>query len=83
MSQEIENVFRKYRNTFLNREEEMKQFLLNYFERIFSEHLLENVNRIDATERIKIAGFHKDLSAWRNYGEITLCSCKIVKGAKT
>ncbi|MFX1257651.1 MAG: hypothetical protein ACFFAN_07325 [Promethearchaeota archaeon] len=80
MSQKIENAFRKYRNIFLNREEEMKQFLLKYFEKIFNEHLLENLERVDATERIKLAGFHRDLSAWRNYGEITLCSCEIFNG---
>ena len=79
INQEIDNIFRKNKSIFLSRDEEMKQFLSNYCEKTFERFEIEKVERIDATERIKVAGFHEQLSSWRNYGEITLCSCEIVK----
>ncbi len=82
INNEIENIFRKNKNIFLNREEEMKDYLSNYCGRTFERFEIEKVERIDATERIKVAGFHERLSSWRNYGEITLCSCEIVKGVQ-
>ena len=82
INQEIENIFRKNKNIFLSRDEEMKEFLSNYCEKTFERFEIEKVERIDATERIKVAGFHERLSSWRNYGEITLSSCEIEKGSQ-
>ena len=76
MSKQIEEIFRKYQDTFLYRQDEMKDFLIKYFEKAFKEQLIEDVQRIDATERIKTAGFQKELSAWRNtYRNIILSTC--------
>ena len=80
MSQEIDYIFKKYNKTFLNREEEMKSYLSKYFDKFFREHVIEDVKRIDSTERLTIAGFQKYLSSWRNSGEIILCSCEMVSG---
>ena len=83
MSPEIDRVFSKYSKMFLNRQEEMKAFLIRHFEEFFESHVLETVERIDSSERIRLAGFHPELSAWRNaYTDIVLCSCEIVKGAQ-
>jgi len=82
MSQEINHIFKKYNKIFLNREEEMKVYLSKYFEKFFKEHIIEDVIRIDATDRLDVAGFHNHLSSWRNRGEIILCSCEIVSGIR-
>jgi len=82
MSQELNQIFKKYNKTFLNREEEMKEYLSKYFDRFFKEHVIENIIRIEATERLNVAGFHSNLSSWRNSGEIILCSCEIVGGVQ-
>jgi len=83
MSPEIDRIFSKYSRTFLDRKEEMKEFLTRHFEEFFETHVLETVERIDSSERIKLAGFHPELSAWRNsYTDIVLCSCEIVKGSQ-
>jgi len=77
MSQNINRVFTKYKINFLNREEEMKSLLLRHFESVFERHVLEDVKRIDMSERIRLAGFHEDLSAWCNLRDITLCVCEL------
>jgi len=83
MSPEVDRIFSKYSRTFLNREVEMKDFLKKHFDEFFEDHVLETVERIDSSDRIKLAGFHPHLSAWRNaYTDIILCSCEIVKGAQ-
>ena len=80
---EIDRVFSKYSRTFQNRQEEMQAFLTRHFEEFFETHVLETVERIDSSERIKLAGFHPELSAWRNaYTDIVLCSCEIAKGSQ-
>jgi len=60
----------------------MKIYLSKYFNRFFKEHVIEDVIRIDATERLNVAGFQKYLSSWRHTGEIILCSCEIVGGVQ-
>ena len=81
MSQEINDVFSKYKKIFVKRIDELKSFLSMYFENFVKNHILENVECIDNSERIKISGFNTVLSAWRNSTvEITLCSCENIKG---
>ncbi len=82
MSQEINRIFKKYNKTFLNREEEMKKYLSKYFGEFFNEHIIEDIVRIDSTERLNVAGFHKNLSSWRHTGEIILCSCEVSSGVQ-
>ena len=83
MSQEINDIFSKYKKAFVDRIDELKSFLSMYFENFVKSHILENVQCIDNSERLKISGFNAVLSAWRNSTvEITLCSCENVKGTQ-
>ncbi len=81
MSEEINEIFVKYKNVFLGRKKEIKDLLLKYYKDIFKEQIVEKVERIDETERIKKAGFKKNISTWRNtYRNIILSSCEVIKG---
>ena len=62
MSEQINQVIKKNSKIFLGREEDFEEFLLKHFEKIFSEHPLKNLDRFDASERIKTAGFHPEPS---------------------
>ena len=67
----------------MGREEEIKKFVLKYFEKAFEDQIVEKFERIDATERIEKSGFQKEISAWRNtYKNIVVCSCMVVKGVQ-
>jgi len=78
MNSQIEEIFSKYKSAFIARQPEIKEFLVKYFEKAFKDQIVEDVQRIDATERIQKAGFQKDISAWRNtYRNIVLSTCII------
>ena len=82
MSQQIENVFSKYKKVFKGRAEEIKEFLLSHFEEAFERQKVINVGRIDATERLKLSRFSEHLSSWRNfYRNIVVSSC-VMEGSK-
>ena len=83
MSQQIDDVFSKYKKVFKGREEEIKEFLLKHFDKVFKIQTVIGVDRIDATKRIKTAGFVKEISSWRNsYKNIIVSSCDIIGGAQ-
>ncbi len=82
MAEVIDQTFKNYRKVFLRREEELKAFLLRYCEGIFDRYELEDVERIDSTERIVLAGFHEPISGWRNIRHIVLFSCEIEQGTR-
>lgn len=83
MSEQIDEIITEHQPLFLGREEEIKQFLLKHFETVFKQRPVERMERIDATERIKTAGFQKQLSTWRNvYKNIVVTSCVIDEGKK-
>ncbi len=81
MSQEINTIFSNFKSSFVGREEEIKKFLLRHYKNVFKNQIIQNVERIDSTNRIKTAGFHPELSSWRNtYQNIIVCSCEVIKG---
>ncbi len=83
MSLQIKEIIEKNIKLLLGREEELRAYLLKYFENAFKEGIIEKFERIDATDRIKKAGFQKNLSSWRNtYKNIVISSCTIVNGAQ-
>ncbi len=83
MSQKIDNIFRKNRQTFFSRHEDLQKFMETYYKEFVENHVFIEVNRVNATERIPLAGFYKDLSGWRVRGELTISSCEILKGEQT
>ncbi len=83
MSLQINEIIEKHKKLLLGREEELRTYLLKYFESAFKEGIIEKFERIDATDRIKKAGFQKVLSSWRNtYKNIVISSCTIVNGVQ-
>ena len=83
MSHNVNNIFSKYNKIFLNRKEDIKEVMKTYFSTFIESHIIEDVKRIDATERLKTSGFYPDLTAWRNsYKEIIISSCEIEKTIK-
>ena len=81
MSQQFDKIFNKYKEIFLGRQEEIKEFLIKYYEKDFNDNIIENVERFDTSERIKKSGFQKNLSGWRNlYKNIVVTSCVVIKG---
>ena len=83
MSQQIEEIFSKYKKKFRGKEDEIKEFLLSYYEKIFKMQVLMNVERIDATKRIETDGFVENLSSWQNsYKNIIVSSCDVINGVQ-
>jgi hypothetical protein len=83
MSQEIQGLLVTYQKVFIAREEEIKAHLLKYYKDVFSNVKVTNVERIDATEKLEISGFRKNISSWRDaYKNIYLSTCIIVDGVQ-
>ncbi len=81
MSEQLERIFAKYKKLFGARQDEIKDFLLKHYKQVFKQQLVEDVDRIDSTSRIKTAGFQKNLASWRNtYQNIIVSSCEVIKG---
>ncbi len=78
-----DEIFTKYSKTFLNRKEEIRDFFSRYFEEFSENHKITQLDRLDATNRIRLAGFHPEISGWRSQGIITVSSCEIVRSAET
>ncbi len=83
MSERVDEIFVKFSNVFKGREEDIKAYMLKYFKKIFTEDDIIDLECIDATERIKKAGFQKNLSAWRNtYQNIIISTSLLVDGVQ-
>lgn len=81
MSEQINNIMLKNKDLFIEKGNEIKEFLLKNYKKQFETHEIYNLERIDASERIKTAGWQKALSSWRNYyRNIMITSCVEVKG---
>ncbi len=75
----LEEIFEKYNKKFLSRVEEIRKYLVKNYKSDFSEKEIINVERIDTTKRLEKAGFHKNLSSWKNaYGNVFVSSCEMV-----
>jgi len=80
MVQHIDRVFTKFKDVFAGREDEIRNFVLRHFERDFKELIVENIERMDATEKIKTSGFRNNLSSWRDSNKnIVISTCLLVK----
>ncbi len=83
MSQQVDEIFAKYKKVFISDQENLKKYLLTHYERAFKTRQVLNVERIDNTERIKLSGFNKYLSSWRNfYQNIVVTSCVLVNNVE-
>jgi len=81
MSKEVDEIYSKFNTVILSRHDEIKKFLIRHFSKALKEQLVEDVQKIDSTKRIKTAGFHPKLSGWKNaYNNIIVSSCEEVKG---
>jgi hypothetical protein len=81
MSKEVDEIYSKFSTVILSRHDEIKKFLIRHFSKALKEQLVEDVQKIDSTKRIKTAGFHPKLSGWKNaYNNIIVSSCEEVKG---
>jgi len=81
MSKQINDIMSKNKDIFVEKGEEIKEFLLKNYKKQFEAHEIHDLKRIDASERIKTAGFQKALSSWRNYyRNIMITSCVEIKG---
>ncbi len=80
MSQ-IDEIFIKFKNIFLGKQEEIRAFLLKYFEDTFNRHWVENIERNDMSEKILTTGFHENVSSWRDSNNnIILSTCLTING---
>ncbi len=82
MSQNISEIVSQNKESFLGREKEVEEFLKKNYKKNFENPIIK-FERIDATDRIKKAGFQKKLSTWQNvYKNVVVVSCLEVTGEK-
>ncbi len=74
--EKLDELFKKYKSLFVEREDEIKQYLLKYKREDFIKRDVIDIKRIDATERLKTSGFSENLAMWQNfYKNIILSTC--------
>ena len=83
MSDQIDQVMKKFSEVFKARKDDVEIYLKKYYDDLFSNQKVKNVERIDATRLIKTLGFRKNLSSWRNsYDNLVVSTCVKIKGDK-
>lgn len=82
MSSLINNIINNNRKTFFSRHDELKIFMETYFKDFVENHEFIEVNRVNATDRLSLAGYYEDLSGWQVRGELTISSCELLKGER-
>jgi hypothetical protein len=82
MTQEINEIFSKYKKIGYYREDEMKEFLVKWYEQRIKQQEVEKVDRTDATERLEKSGFYEEITGWRMGKTITLSNCIIESGVQ-
>lgn len=81
MSEKLDALFEKFKNVFVAREQEIKNYLLKYKKDDFKNRDVIDIRRRDASERLKTSGFRKNLSMWQNFYEnIIVSSCIEIEG---
>ncbi|TFG02209.1 MAG: hypothetical protein EU539_13280 [Promethearchaeota archaeon] len=81
MSEQIDRLFSKFKDVFKGKEEEIKKYLIKYNKSHFEDHIVEDIERIDATEKIKTSGFRSNISGWNDArGDIFVSSCLEIGG---
>ncbi|MFX1276243.1 MAG: hypothetical protein ACFFAT_14535 [Promethearchaeota archaeon] len=83
MSEQIERIMKKFKEIFIIRNEDVKNYLIKYYYELFNNQKVKKVERIDATRMIKTLGFRKNLSSWKNsYDNLVVSTCVKIKGEK-
>ena len=81
MVQQINRVFIQFKDIFAGRQEEIRNFIENHFEKDFKERIVEKIERFEATEKIKTSGFRDNLSSWNDSDKnIFISTCLIIDG---
>ena len=83
MSESIDQVMKEFSEVFIARKDDVEFYLKKYYDDLFSNKKVKNVERIDATRLIKTLGFRKNLTSWRNsYDNLVISTCVKIKGDK-
>jgi hypothetical protein len=81
MVQQINRVFIKFKEVFAGRQEEIRNYIEKHFETDFKERIVEKIEKIDATDKIKTTGFRDNLSSWKDSDKnIIISNCLFVDG---
>ncbi len=81
MSQQINRAFINFKDVFIGRQEEIRNYIDKHFKKDFKERIVEKVERIDATKKIKTSGFRNNFSSWRDSERnILISTCLLVNG---
>ncbi|TFG13660.1 MAG: hypothetical protein EU535_04540 [Promethearchaeota archaeon] len=81
MAQQINRVFIKFKEVFAGRQEEIRNYIEKHFEMDFKERIVEKIEKIDATDKIKTTGFRDNLSSWKDSDKnIIISNCLLVDG---
>ncbi|MFX1337721.1 MAG: hypothetical protein ACFFDK_03850 [Promethearchaeota archaeon] len=82
MAHQINRVFIKFKDVFQGRQDEIRNYIVEHFEKDFKERIVEKVERIDATNKIKTTGFRTNLSSWRDPDRNIIISNCLMVGSK-
>jgi len=83
MSEIVDEIFERYNEVFVGRADDIKEFLSKHYIELLERRELLNVERIDATNRIKTSGFRTNLSSWRNtYQNVVISLGMEIEGQK-
>lgn len=82
MSEYIDEIFKKYRKVGFYREEDMRAYLLRWFEQRIKQQVVEDVERFDKTDRIEIMGTFEEIAGWQKNKLITISLCVSEGGMK-
>jgi len=82
MSEYVDEIFKKYRKVGFFREDDMRTYLLRWFEQRIKQQLVESVDRFDKTDRIEIMGTFEEIAGWQKNKIITISLCVSEGGTK-
>ena len=81
MVQQINRVFIKFKEVFAGTQEEIRNYIEKHFETDFKERIVDKIERIDVTEKIKTSGFRDNISSWKDSDKnIFVSTCLLVDG---
>ena len=66
MTQDIDSLFEKFKDVFIARQEDIKEFIVKYSNQLFKNKDVIFVERRDSSNLINISGFRTNVSSWRD-----------------
>jgi hypothetical protein len=66
MTVDVDLIFKQFKDIFIARQEDIKDFVLKYSEKLFKGKEVLFVERLDSSNLIKISGFRTNVSSWRD-----------------